>query len=163
MNAYLFTTDNANLFTVVVGENETEAYRNAEAIVQKLRPGLKLMGVKPLNFGVLIGLDITILSRQSSDDMLIKKILEAFPPESKIDLVNERRDDGSVVKRFRVDGVGKVDLTLRTSEQVAHYEKNGLNDDNISKIIQRLSAFVKPVAPEAMPEIAEVGENGAAE
>ena len=151
MSAYIFTTDTANLFLVAVGEDENEAKATAEQAIAT-RPNVKLLGLQLINHSVVIGLDVTILTKASSDDVLIRKIIAAFGEGAPIELRNDPHQDGTVTKRFYVDGVGKLDLQLKNPEQVADYEKNGLNDQYVKELINQLKPHVKRgLKPELSP------------
>jgi len=162
MNAYIYTTDNANIFLVAVGEDENEAKAVAEQAIST-RPNVKLQGFQRVNHSVVIALDVTILTRATSDEVLIRKILEHFGPEAPIELRNDPHADGTATKRFFVEGVGRLDLQLKNPEQVADYEKNGLSEEIVANLIKRLKPFVKrEVKPDLAPVLASVeeGSNG---
>lgn len=151
MSAYIYTTDVPNLCLVAVGEDENEAQANAEQAIST-RPNAKLQGFQLINHSVIIGLDVTILTKARSDDILIRKVLAAFGEGAQIELRNEPHEDGTVTKRFFVEGTGRLDLQLKNRDQVADYEKNGLNDQYIKEIINQLSPFVKRgIKPELSP------------
>jgi hypothetical protein len=152
MSAYIYTTDAPNTFLFAVGEDENEAKTIAEAALATTRPNLKLQGFKLVDHSVVVALEVIILTKANSDDVLIRKILAAFGAEAGIELRNEPRPDGTVTKRFYVEGVGRFDLQLKTPEQVAHYEKNGLGDQYVENLIKKLKPFVKGGAnPEFAP------------
>jgi hypothetical protein len=153
MNAYIYTTDNPNVCLVAVGEDENEAKVNAEQAIST-RPNTKLQGFQRINHSIIIAFDVIILTRATSDEALIRKILAYFGPEARIELRNDNHPDGTVTKRFYVEEVGRIDLQLKKAEQVADYEKNGLNEKIVEELINRLKPFVKPV--EAPPELAPV-------
>ena len=164
MSAYIYTTDTPNLFLIAVGEDESEAKAVAEQAIST-RPNVKLLGFQLINHSVVIGLDVTILTKARSDDILIRKILAHFGEGSPIELRNDPHPDGSVTKRFYVEGVGKLDLQLKNPEQVADYEKNGLNDAYVKELINQLKPHVKPRVPNLTPvllsrESAEINPNG---
>jgi hypothetical protein len=151
MSAYIYTTDTPNLFLVAVGEDENEAKTVAEQAIST-RPNVKLQGFQLINHSVVIGLDVMILTKAKSDDVLIRKVLAHFGEGALIELRNELHPDGTVTKRFFVEGEACLDLQLKTPEQVADYEKNGLNDQYIKEIINQLKPHVKRgVRPELAP------------
>ena len=152
MNGYIYTVDVPNIFLFVVGEDENEAKAIAEQAIS-VRPGLKLQGFQLVNHSVIVALDVTILTKAFSDDVLIRKILEHFGQEAGIELHNDPQPDGAVTKRFFVEGVGRLDLQLKNPQQVADYEKNGLADRYVQDLIHRLKPFVKRGAT---PELAPV-------
>jgi hypothetical protein len=165
MNAYIYTTDNPNVCLVAVGEDEAESKAVAEQAIST-RPNVKLQGFQLINHSVIFSLDVTILTKAKSDDVLIRKILSHFGKEAPIELRNDPHPDGTVIKRFFVEGVGRLDLQLKTPEQVAAYEKNGLNDDYVKEIVNQLKPFVKrgvrpALTPVLLPqELKEEGPNG---
>jgi hypothetical protein len=142
MSAYIYTTDTPNLFLVAIGEDENEAKAVAEQAIST-RPNVKLQGFQLINHSVVIGLDVTILTKAKSDDVLIRKVLAQFGEGASIELRNDPHPDGTVIKRFFVEGVGRLDLQLKTPEQVADYEKNGLNDEYVKEIVNQLKPYVK--------------------
>ena len=142
MSAYIYTTDTPNLFLVAVGEDENEAKAVAEQAIST-RPNVKLQGFQLINHSVVIGLDVTILTKAKSDDVLIRKVLAAFGEGAPIELRNDPHPDGTVTKRFFVDGEGKLDLQLKDPNQVADYEKNGLSDAYVKEIVNQLKPYVK--------------------
>jgi hypothetical protein len=152
MSAYIFTTDNPNIFLVAVGEDENEAKTVAEQAIST-RPSVKLLGFQLINHSVVVGLDVTILTKAKSDDVLIRKILAYFGEGSPIELRNSPQTDGVVVKRFFVEGEGRVDLQLKNPEQIADYEKNGLGDQYVDALIKQLKPFIKR---KAKPRVAPV-------
>jgi hypothetical protein len=164
MSAYIYTTDTPNLFLVAVGEDENEAKAVAEQAIST-RPNVKLLGFQEINHSVVIGLDVTILTKAKSDDVLIRKILAFFGQEAGIELRNDPHPDGTVTKRFFVEGKGQLDLQLKNAAQIADYEKNGLGDPYVQEIINKLKPHVKSTAlrPELAPVIlaeAEESTNG---
>src|SRR5262252_8638913 len=155
MNAYIYTTDNANIFLVAVGEDENEAKVVGKQAIST-RPNVKLQGFQRINHSVVIALDVTILTRATSDEVLIRKILEHFGSGSPIELRNEPGADGTATKRFFVEGIGRLDLQLKNPAQVADYEKNGLSEEIVQNLINRLKPFVK--REELAPVLASVEE-----
>src|ERR1700757_4158825 len=151
MSAYIYTTDTPNIFLVAVGEDENEAKAVAEQAIST-RPNVKLQGFQLINHSVIVGLDVTILTKAKSDDVLIRKIRAHFGAEAPIELRNDPHPDGTVTKRFFVEGVGRLDVQLKNPEQVADYEKNGLTDGYVAELIKGLKPFVKRAnKPELAP------------
>lgn len=142
MSAYIYTTDTPNICLVAIGDDENEAKAVAEQAIST-RPNVKLQGFQLLNHSVIFALDVTILTKAKSDEVLIRKVLAHFGAESQIELRNEPHPDGAATKRFFVEGVGRLDLQLKNPEQVAAYEKNGLNDEFVQDIIAGLKPYVK--------------------
>lgn len=154
MSAYIYTTDSPNICLVAVGEDENEAKAVAEQAIST-RPNVKLQGFQLLNHSVIFALDVTILTKAKPDDILIRKILAHFGEGAPIELRNDPHADGTVTKRFFVEGTGRLDLQLKNAEQVANYEKNGLNDEYVKEIINQLKPYVKR-GPGLRPELAPV-------
>jgi hypothetical protein len=155
MNAYIYTTDTPNVCLVAVGEDEAESKAIAEQAIST-RPNVKLQGFQLINHSVIFALDVTILTKAKSDDILIRKVLEHFGAGAQIELRNDPHTDGTVTKRFFVEGTGRLDLQLKTPEQVADYEKNGLNDQYVAAIIDQLKPHVKRgIRPELAPVLLE--------
>jgi|ERR1700741_2399920 len=151
MSAYIYTTDAPNIFLVAVGEDENEAKAVAEQAIST-RPNVKLQGFQLINHSVIVGLDVTILTKAKSDDVLIRKILAHFGTGAPIELRNDPHPDGTVTKHFFVEGVGRLDLQLKSPEQVADYEKNGLSDQYVQELINQLKPHVKRgIRPELSP------------
>jgi hypothetical protein len=151
MSAYIYTTDTPNICLVAIGEDENEAKMVAEQAIST-RPNVKLQGFQLLNHSVIFALDVTILTKAKSDDVLIRKILAHFGVEANIELRNDPHPDGTVTKRFFVEGVGRLDLQLKNPEQVADYERNGLGDQYVKDIINQLKPHIKRgVRPELAP------------
>jgi hypothetical protein len=156
MKAYTYTTDAPNIFLFVVGEDDKEATLHAEQAIST-RPGVKLQGFQPVNHSVIVALDVTILTKASSDEILIRKILEYFGKEAPIELRSDPHPDGTVTKRFFVEGIGRLDLDFKNPEQVADYERNGLGESYVQDLINGLKPHVKRGAK---PELTPVVSNG---
>jgi hypothetical protein len=158
MNAYIYTTDNPNIFLFVVGEDENEAKIVAEQAIST-RPNVQLRGFQLVNHSVVLALDVTILTKATSDDVLMRKIFAYFGEGTPIELRNEPHDDGTVTKRFFVDGIGRLDLQLKNRDQVASYEKNGLGEKYVEDLINRLKPHVRQaIRPELAPVLVPAGE-----
>jgi hypothetical protein len=158
MNAYIYTTDTPNICLVAVGEDENEAKVVAEQAVS-VRPGAKLQGFQPINHSVVFSWDVTILTKAKSDDILIRKILEYFGQEASIELRNDPQPDGTVTKHFFVEGINRLDLHLKNPQQIADYEKKGLDDPYVQELIKGLKPHVKRgIKPELSPVLSPAAE-----
>jgi hypothetical protein len=152
MSAYIYTTDTPNICLVAVGDDENEAKMIAEQAIST-RPNVKLQNFQLINHSVIFAFDVTILTKAKSDDVLIRKVLAHFGEGAPIELHNDPQENGAITKRFFVEGVGRLDLQLKNPQQVAEYEKNGLNDQYVKEIINQLKPYVKRGSK---PELAPV-------
>lgn len=139
---YLYTTDNSTAFIVVDGNDEADAKEKADQAIQTL-PGCKLTGQQHINHSIIVNLAITLLNKAKADDILIRRLTEYFGKRAVIELKNDVHDDGSVRKRFLVNGKDEIYLDLKNKMQVDSYEDKGLNEDHMKVIMERLEGVVK--------------------
>jgi hypothetical protein len=141
MSTYIFPTDNTTAFIVAVGRDEKDAKEHAEQALQAL-PNTKLMGQQEINHSIVVNLSITLLTKKSSDEILIQKIIEKFGTRAKFEIKNDLHDDGSMRKHFYVNEKDEIHLDLRNKEQVDSYQDTGLNNEHLQIIFDRLEQIV---------------------
>jgi hypothetical protein len=148
---FLYTTDNSTAFIIVHGKDEAHAQTVAEQAISAL-PGIKLQGRQDVTHSVIVNLSITMLSKAKSDDIFIRRLLERFKDRgARIEVKNDVRDDGSVEKKILVNDRREISLNL-TREQVQDFEENGIGDEIMDKIYQRLEFIIGRLTA-AKPEI----------
>ena len=141
MKAYIFTVDQPNICIVSVGKDEVEGKAIAEVAVSGI-PGAKLAGFKEIDHSVIFRMDVTILSKTPPDDVLMRRLSEHFKGRAELELRNDNLEDGTIKKKFFVNGKEKVYIHLNSREMVEDYMNKGFGDENLKALIDRLEAIV---------------------
>lgn len=154
MSSYILTTDKPNLFLIAIGDDAEDAKLTAEQTIQ-LHKDVKLTGMQEITHSVAVSLDVTILSRTSSDEVLLNKLTEQYKDRAKIEIHNDLIENDGVRKRFRVDDEKEVTLILKNKEEVKNYTKNGLSDAAYATLLEHLDQVLREIH---MTETAEDAE-----